>query len=135
MSRKDEWLREGIREVREASSSHLVQQSTGGIGSRASCTKGRGERGGVGLSAGVGVAYCLKKAGASDSREEEKDSDQHTQSMPPSWPPHLTLEVTWGYFLCLGTTQLLERTDFSPQGRTHLPVSAALSPGVCSALA
>lgn len=73
MSRKDEWLREGIREVREASSSHLVQQSTGGIGSRASCTKGRGERGGVGLSAGVGVAYCLKKAGASDSREEEKD--------------------------------------------------------------
>ena len=38
-------------------------------------------------------------------------SDQHTQSMPPSWPPHLTLEVTWGYFLCLGTTQLLERTD------------------------
>ena len=39
-------------------------------------------------------------------------SDQHTQSMPPSWPPHHTLEVTWGYFLCLGTTQLLESTGF-----------------------
>ena len=38
--------------------------------------------------------------------------DQHTQSMPPSWPPHHTLEVTCGYFLCLGTTQLLESTGF-----------------------
>ena len=52
MSRKDEWLREGIREVREASSSHLVQQSTGGIGSRASCTKSRGERSGANWSGG-----------------------------------------------------------------------------------
>lgn len=52
MSKKDGRLREGIREVREASSSHLVQQSTGGIGGRASCTKGRGQRGGAGWSGG-----------------------------------------------------------------------------------
>lgn len=54
MSRRDGWLRKGIREVREASSSHLVQQSTGETGNRASRTKGRGERGGAGCS-GDGV--------------------------------------------------------------------------------